>query len=258
MAQVNQEISTEKSQTVLSSSKSVTLRISRSNPEIGIEEKFDEFVVPYEKYSTVLDAILSVKSHLDHSVGVRYSCRQASCGSCGMKINGKPKLACFTKIVELDSDVITIEPMDNFPVVRDLVVNFTRMFNNHKKIMPYVVSNDSEIAPEASVKEMLQTPEDVEKYIQFSSCIKCGLCNSACPTMAMDTSFVGPQALAQAYRYIADTRDHGKKNRLKIIDESHGIWRCHFAGSCSQVCPKGVDPAMGIQLLRSYLLGLRD
>ena len=258
MAAVHPNISEEKSQTIVSSTKSVTLRIKRSNPEISSEEKFDQFIVPIEKWTTVLDALLDAKSHLDHSIGIRYSCRQASCGSCGMKINGKPSLACFTKISELDSDNITVEPMDNFPVVRDLVVNFTRLINNHKKIMPYVIREDSEIVPGTGVREILQTPEDVEKYIQFSSCIKCGLCNSACPTMAMDTTFVGPQALAQAYRYIADTRDKGKKNRLQIIDESHGIWRCHAAGSCSQVCPKGGDPAMGIQMLRSYLLGIRD
>jgi succinate dehydrogenase / fumarate reductase iron-sulfur subunit len=175
-----------------------------------------------------------------------------------MKINGKPGLACFTKISELDSDTVTVEPMDNYPVVRDLAVNMDRMINNHKKVMPYVIREDSEIDAESGIREFLQSPENVDKYIQFSSCIKCGLCNSACPTMAMDKSFVGPQALAQAYRYIADDRDKGKNKRLKIIDESHGIWRCHFAGSCSQVCPKGVDPAMGIQLLRGYLLGIRD
>ena len=258
MAVVHPKISEERPQTIVPSTKNVTLRIKRSNPEVSSEERFDQLIVPVEKWTTVLDALLDAKSHLDHSIGIRYSCRQASCGSCGMKINGKPALACFTKISELDSNIITVEPMDNFPVVRDLAVNFSRLINNHKKIMPYVIREDSEIVPGTGVKEILQTPEDVEKYIQFSSCIKCGLCNSACPTMAMDTSFVGPQALAQAYRYIADTRDKGKKNRLQIIDESHGIWRCHAAGSCSQVCPKGVDPAMGIQMLRSYLLGIRD
>ncbi len=250
------EISQEKSQTTLSSTKSIKLRISRSNTEAGLEEKFDEFVIPVEKYTTVLDAIINVKSHLDHSVGIRYSCRQASCGSCGMKINGKPKLACFTKISELDSREIVLEPMDNFPIIRDLAVNFSRMFANHKKIMPYVMNDESEISNDA--KEFLQDPTEVEKYIQFAGCIKCGLCNSACPTMSMDSSFIGPQALAQAYRYVADNRDNGTKNRLRVIDESHGIWRCHFAGSCSQVCPKGVDPAMGIQLLRGYLLGFRE
>ena len=258
MATLHPKLSEELSQTVVSSTKSVKVKVKRSNPNVNADEKFDDFVVPIEKWTTVLDALLDVKSHLDHSVGVRYSCRQASCGSCGMKINGKPALACFTKISELNSDTVTVEPMDNYPVVRDLAVNMDRMINNHKKVMPYVIREDSEIDAESGIREFLQSPENVEKYIQFSSCIKCGLCNSACPTMAMDKTFVGPQALAQAYRYIADDRDKGKNKRLKVIDESHGIWRCHFAGSCSQVCPKGVDPAMCIQLLRGYLLGIRD
>jgi succinate dehydrogenase / fumarate reductase iron-sulfur subunit len=172
-----------------------------------------------------------------------------------MKINGRPRLACFTKISELNSDVITVEPMSNFPIVRDLVVDFKRMFANHKKMMPFVIREDSEVT--GNTKEFSQSPEELEQYIQFANCIKCGLCNSACPTMATDSSFLGPQALAQSYRYVADNRDNGKNKRLKIIDESHGIWRCHFAGSCSQVCPKGVDPAMGIQLLRGYMLGFR-
>ncbi|MEK6971888.1 MAG: succinate dehydrogenase/fumarate reductase iron-sulfur subunit [Thermoproteota archaeon] len=256
MSTTTKQFSEEESQTTVSPPKSIILRISRSNPQAGTPKSFMEFKVPYEKWTTVLDAILEVKKHLDHSVGVRYSCRQASCGSCGMVINGKPRLACFTKITELNSSVITVEPMNNFPVIRDLAVGFDRMFSTHKKLKPYIIRDDSEIT--SKTKEFLQTPEEVEKYIQFSNCIKCGLCNSACPTMATDSSFIGPQALAQAYRYIADNRDKGKNERLKIIDEPHGIWRCHFAGSCSVVCPKGVDPAMGIQLLRGYLLGFRS
>ena len=255
MAQIS-SIAEEESSTPLSSSKIVTLRIARFNPEYDKERKFMEFNVPYAKWTTVLEAILEVKEHFDHSVAVRYSCRQATCGSCGMIINGKPRLACFTKISELNSDVVTVEPMNNFPVIRDLAVRFERLFDSHHKIKPYLIHEDSEI--KSNEKEFLQTPEEVEQYIQFSNCIKCGLCNSACPTMATDSSFVGPQALAQAYRYVADSRDKGKESRLKIIDESHGIWRCHCAGSCSQVCPKGVDPAMGIQFLRGYLLGFKS
>ena len=238
------------------SSKSITLKIARYNPVHDDSSLFMEFTVSYEKWTTVLEAILEVKQYLDHSVAVRYSCRQATCGSCGMMINGKPRLACFTKISELNSDVITVEPMSNFPIIRDLAVKFERLFDSHHKIKPYLVRDDTEL--ESDEKEFLQSPKEVEQYIQFANCIKCGLCNSACPTMATDSSFVGPQALAQAYRYVADSRDKGKDSRLKIIDESHGIWRCHFAGSCSQVCPKGVDPAMGIQLLRGYLLGFRS
>jgi len=255
MAQTS-TIAYEQASTPLSSSKSITLKIARYNPEHDDSSKFMEFNVPYEKWTTVLEAILEVKKHFDHSVAVRYSCRQAICGSCGMIINGKPRLACFTKISELNSNVITVEPMNNFPIIRDLAVKFERLFDTHHKIKPYLIRDDSEL--ESDAREFLQSPKEVEQYIQFANCIKCGLCNSACPTMATDSSFVGPQALAQAYRYVADSRDKGKDSRLKIIDESHGIWRCHFAGSCSQVCPKGVDPAMGIQLLRGYLLGFRS
>ena len=244
-------------ETLRAPQKTVTLRILRYNPKDKSGKRFDEFKVPYEKWTTVLDAILHVKNNSDHTVAVRYSCRQASCGSCGMKINGKPSLACFTKISELKTDTIKVEPMDNFPITRDLAVGFERMFATHKKIKPYIINSESEIK-QPGTKEFLQTPEQVEQYIQFASCIKCGLCNSACPTMATDSSFIGPQALAQAYRYVADNRDKGKDERLKIIDDSHGIFRCHFAGSCSQVCPKGVDPAMGIQLLRGYLMGFRS
>jgi len=237
-------------------SKSITLRIARINPKHDAERRFMDFTIPYERWTTVLEAILEVKKQFDHSVAVRYSCRQATCGSCGMIINGKPRLACFTKISELDSDIVTVEPMNNFPIIRDLAVRFERLFDSHHKIKPYLMRDDSEIT--SNENEFLQSPEELEQYIQFANCIKCGLCNSACPTMATDSSFIGPQALAQAYRYVADSRDKGKDSRLKIIDESHGIWRCHFAGSCSQVCPKGVDPAMGIQFLRGYLLGFRS
>jgi len=255
MAAISPQTLEEKPVAVEPQSKSITLRISKFNPKTESNRNFVDFTIPYKKWTTVLDAILVVKENFDHSVGVRYSCRQSSCGSCGMKINGKPALACYTKISELNSNTITVEPMDNFPIIRDLVVSFERMFSAHKKLKPYIISEDSEITKDT--KEFLQTPEDVEKYLQFSNCIKCGLCNSACPTMATDSSFIGPQALAQAYRYVADNRDKGKNDRLKIIDDSHGIWRCHFAGSCSKVCPKGVDPAMAIQLLRGYLLGFR-
>ena len=233
-----------------------TLKIARSNPAKDEKKHFVEFVIPYERWTTVLEAILDAKRHFDHSIAIRYSCRQATCGSCGMIINGKPRLACFTKISELNSDTVTVEPMNNFPIIRDLAVKFERLFDTHHKIKPYLIREDTYV--DYSTKELLQTPEEHERYIQFANCIKCGLCNSACPTMATDSSFIGPQALAQAYRYMADNRDKGKDDRLKIIDDSHGIWRCHFAGSCSQVCPKGVDPAMGIQLLRGYMLGFGD
>jgi len=138
MAQVS-SIADEQTSTPLSSSKSITLRIARYNPAHDDSSIFMEFTVPYEKWTTVLDAILEVKKHFDHSVAVRYSCRQASCGSCGMMINGKPKLACFTKIIELNSNVVTVEPTNNFPIIRDLAVKFERLFDSHHKILTNIL-----------------------------------------------------------------------------------------------------------------------
>lgn len=205
---------------------------------------------------TVLDALIHAKEHLDHSLAIRFSCRMATCGSCGMKINGRPMLACYTQISELNTDKIKIEPLDNCPVIRDLVTDFEAFFSHHESISPYLIRKD---APEQEnpSKEYLQKPKEVERYLQFSYCIKCGLCYSACPTVAADRAFPGPQALAQVYRYVADTRDEGLKERIDLIDTPHGIARCHFAGTCSSVCPKGIDPAQGIQLLRKYTLSLR-
>jgi succinate dehydrogenase / fumarate reductase, iron-sulfur subunit len=237
--------------------KKATLKIYRTNYNNNEPSYYDEFEVPVNRWTTVLDALLHVKSYSDSSVGIRYSCRMASCGSCGMKINGRPSLACYTKISELDKDVIVCEPLSNFPRIRDLVADFSQLFDHHKKVEPFI-HNDKvslDIKDKDDLVEFEQSPKEVDDYLQFSYCIKCGLCYSACPTVATDSSFPGPQALSQAYRYVADTRDNDKKTRFNIIDERHGIWRCHFAGSCSVVCPKGVDPALGIQLLKGHMMG---
>jgi succinate dehydrogenase / fumarate reductase iron-sulfur subunit len=234
----------------------IVLKVYRENREQKSGAHYDRFEVPYKRWTTVLDALLYVKSYIDTSVAIRYSCRMASCGSCGMKINGIPRLACYTKISELETSTIECEPLSNFPIIRDLVTDFSLFFNHHKDIQPYIQSNEGvETDTEKKTFSFYQSPEDVDRYLQFSYCIKCGLCNSACPTVGTDLRFPGPQALAQLYRYFADTRDESM-NRLDIVDDRHGIWRCHFAGSCSKVCPKGVDPALGIQLLRSYMLGI--
>jgi succinate dehydrogenase / fumarate reductase, iron-sulfur subunit len=233
----------------------IVLKVFRANRTKGDSVSYDSFEVPVQRWTTVLDALLYAKSYHDRSIGIRYSCRMASCGSCGMKINGIPRLACYTKISELEGGTITCEPLANFPHIRDLVTDFSQFFNHHKKMQPYIHDENSDMTDRKKLTEFKQSVEEVDKYLQFSYCIKCGLCYSACPTVATDTKFPGPQALSQAYRYYADTRDNDTQERLNIVDEKHGIWRCHFAGSCSTVCPKGVDPALGIQLLRGHLMG---
>ncbi len=233
----------------------IVLNIYRGGPNQKPENSYDSYRVPVSRWTTVLDALIYAKERLDSSVAIRYSCRMASCGSCGMKINGIPRLACYTKISELGTHTITCEPLPNFPLIRDLVTDFQEFFDHHKKIQPYIQN----LHPDPSIdklSEFEQTPQQVDEFLQFSYCIKCGLCYSACPTVATDTKFPGPQALAQAYRYFADSRDDAVEKRLSIVDDKHGIWRCHFAGSCSKVCPKGVDPALGIQMLRSHMMSI--
>jgi succinate dehydrogenase / fumarate reductase, iron-sulfur subunit len=258
--EIKSEEAIETSNTTENTQSSVKLRVFRINAIQDPKDvhHFDEFQVPVKRWTTVLDALLDAKSYQDSSIGIRYSCRMASCGSCGMKINGIPRLACYTKISELSTNTITCEPLPNFPYIRDLVTDFSQFFNHHRSVMPYIQNKKADIPDVNELTEYEQTPEDLDKFLQFSYCIKCGLCYSACPTVATDLKFPGPQALSQAYRYFADSRDTDKSNRLKVIDTSHGISRCHFAGSCSNVCPKGVDPALGIQLLRSHLLGFSN
>jgi succinate dehydrogenase / fumarate reductase iron-sulfur subunit len=234
----------------------VNLRVYRRNPKQSKSSHFDKFEVPIQRWTTVLDALLHAKSYLDNSIAIRYSCRMASCGSCGMKINGIPRLACYTKVSEIDEDIITCEPLPNFPIIRDLVTDFSDFFEHHRSMEPFIHNPNANIVDKNNLTEFIQSPEDVEKYLQFSYCIKCGLCYSACPSVGSDTKFPGPQALAQAYRYFADNRDDATQSRLDIVDNKHGIWRCHLAGSCSVVCPKGVDTALGIQMLRGHLVSI--
>jgi succinate dehydrogenase / fumarate reductase iron-sulfur subunit len=234
---------------------SVVLRIYRANRLASERAHYNSIEVPVQRWTTVLDALLHAKEYKDSSIGIRYSCRMASCGSCGMMINGIPRLACYTKVSELEGSTITVEPLANFPHIRDLVTDFSQFFDHHRNMQPYIQNDQADIKDMTKLSEFMQRPEDLDRFLQFSYCIKCGLCYSACPTVATDTKFPGPQALAQAYRYFIDNRDTSGKDRLNFVDDRHGIWRCHFAGSCSSVCPKGVDPALGIQLLRGHLLG---
>ena len=236
-------------------SSDILLNIYRGGSNKRSEKSYDSHRVPVSRWTTVLDALIYVKERLDSSVAIRFSCRMASCGSCGMRINGIPRLACYTKISELGTDTITCEPLPNFLLIRDLVTDFQHFFDHHKKIQPYIQNTHPDPNMER-LSEFKQTPQEVDEFLQFSYCIKCGLCYSACPTVATDTKFPGPQALAQAYRYFADNRDDSAQKRLDNVDDKHGVWRCHFAGSCSMVCPKGVDPALGIQMLRSHLVSI--
>jgi succinate dehydrogenase / fumarate reductase iron-sulfur subunit len=203
---------------------------------------------------TILDALFYVKEHLDPSLVFKHSCRMATCGCCGLMVNGVPRLACYVQAPPLASKAVTLEPLAHFPVIRDLAADLGAFFTHHGSLLAYLIRHDNR-EQENPTEEYRQSRHELERYLQFAHCIKCGLCYSACPTVATDELFAGPQALSQAYRYAADSRDEGAAKRLDLADSAHGVWRCHFAGSCSAVCPKGVDPALAIQLLRRTTLG---
>jgi succinate dehydrogenase / fumarate reductase iron-sulfur subunit len=230
----------------------VTLRVFRWNREEGGAGRLQDYQVPVIQGMTVLDALIWIKENLDHTLSWRAACRMGVCGSCGMFINGKPLLACQTQVLKLHAEVIEIRPLPNYPVIKDLVPDFTRMFAAHTAVKPYILRKAK--PPEEIEGEFHQTEAQLVDYLQFSYCLKCGLCMSACPTVGTLPEFPGPQPLGQATRYVRDTRDEGFEERLPAIDHEFGIFRCHFAGACSEACPKGIDPAFAIQLLKGEIV----
>jgi succinate dehydrogenase / fumarate reductase iron-sulfur subunit len=205
---------------------------------------------------TVLDALTEIREKQDSTLGYRHSCRMGICGSCGMTINGLPRLACQTQASTLKANTIDIEPLHNMSVIKDLVVDIAPFFALHRSVKPYLMRRDLVERDNSEREYRVLTPE-AARFLQFDYCVMCGLCYSACPTAALDPQYTGPQALAQAYRYLADPRDEGWDERVNILDASHGVWRCHAAGACSFVCPKDVDPAKAIQLARIEILKKR-
>jgi len=234
---------------VSDSEKNIIFEVLRYNPEKGEAPRLQEFTVPTTKGMTVLDGLHWIKENRDHTLAWRSSCRMGICGSCGMFINGLPRLACTNQISHLHSNKVVIKPLPNYDIIRDLVPDLETLFDKHRSVKPYLIRND-QVEQNRPTAEYFQSEEELVNYIQFAYCIKCGCCLSACPTAASSKNYLGPQALTQGWRYLADSRDEGCEERSREVYSSHGVYRCHFAGACSQVCPKGVDPGLAIQLAK--------
>jgi fumarate reductase iron-sulfur subunit len=224
--------------------RTVTLSVARYRPEHRPTPYFDRFDIPYREDMVILDALNYIKDELDGSLTYRWSCRMGVCGSCGMMVDYKPRLTCSTFLREFYPKPIVVEPLESFPVVRDLVVDMTDFMEKLQAVKPWLIRR-----VEASIEsgEYLQSPDQVDRYKQFSMCINCMLCYAACPVAAKDPEFLGPAVLALAHRYNEDSRDEGWKERHQAIAVDWGLWDCTFIGECSVVCPKGVDPAAAIQ-----------
>ncbi|MCW2706670.1 MAG: frdB 2 [Frankiales bacterium] len=228
----------------LTSKATIALRVARYRPETDDKPHFADYDVPLRKDWTVLDGLNHVKNELDPSLAFRWSCRMGICGSCGMNVNGAPKLTCETFLTDHAPGPVQVEPLNNFPVIRDLVVDITSFVQRLPQVKPWIIREEEKPVDEG---EYLQTPEELEVFQQYSMCINCMLCYSACPVVGLDPHFIGPAAVALAERYDLDSRDEGTAERISLLSDHDGAFGCTFVGECTRVCPKGVDPAGAIQ-----------
>jgi fumarate reductase iron-sulfur subunit len=223
----------------------ITLEVTRYSPEQETEPRWQEYKVPLRKDWVVLDALNHIKDNVDGTLTFRWSCRMGICGSCGMMVNGEPKLTCATFLSSYASEGrVRVQPLRYFPVIRDLVVAIEDFMAKLQSVKPWLIRRDEKPVAEG---EYLQTPEQLDLYKQFSMCINCMLCYAACPVVGLDPSFIGPAAIALAQRYNMDSRDQGSEDRMDVLAQHEGIWGCTFVGDCTKACPKKVDPAGAIQ-----------
>jgi succinate dehydrogenase / fumarate reductase iron-sulfur subunit len=215
--------------------KNYRFRIKRFDPDRDFSSRWEEFTVELEPFERLLDGLIRIKDHLDGSLTFRRSCAHGICGSCAMKINGKNRLACQTLVKEMP-EKIEFEPLPAFPVIKDLVVDMGSFFGMIDKVLPHLVNDEP--PPE---RERLQSPEDQHRILQAITCILCGCCTSSCPSYWADKKYLGPAAILKGARFILDTRDRAGEERMVLLTQPHGIWRCHSIYNCVEVCPKEID-----------------
>ena len=219
-----------------------TFVVTRFDPDRDQVPKTQSYEVPCQPDWKVLDALNFIKDYIDPTLSHRWSCRMAVCGSCGMMVNGEPKLTCKDTLSDY-GDTLEVAPLSNFPVIRDLVVEFEGFMEKFRRVKPWMMR-----AKERAVEEgpHRQSPAELESFRQFSMCINCMLCYSACPVVGNDPHFLGPAAIALGHRYNLDTRDEGQAERNAVFREEGGVYSCSYNNECSEVCPKNVDPAAAV------------
>jgi fumarate reductase iron-sulfur subunit len=222
----------------------ITLQVARYRPEDSEVQTFESYDVPCSRDWVVLDGLNYIKDRLDGTLSYRWSCRMGICGSCGMMVNGDPKLTCATFLADYLPGPVRVEPLTNFPIVRDLVVSIDDFMQKLTSVKPWLIR---EVERPLADGEYRQTPQELAEYKPFSMCINCLLCYAACPVYGLDPKFIGPAAIALAQRYNLDGRDEGAAERLAVLSDHVGLWGCTFVGECTRVCPKQVDPAGAIQ-----------
>jgi fumarate reductase iron-sulfur subunit len=223
--------------------KTIEIEVLRYRPQQDAAPVLQSYQVPFTDDMSVLQGLQHIKDYLDGTLSFRWSCRMAICGSCGMMIDGKPKLACQTFLRDYFPRKLRVEALAHFPIERDLVIAVDDFVAKLESIKPYIVAKEARTLQQG---EYLQTPAQLEQFEQFASCINCMLCYAACPQYGLDSKFIGPGVLALLHRYNADSRDGARAERMQIVNAEEGVWSCTAVGYCSEVCPKHVDPANAV------------
>jgi succinate dehydrogenase / fumarate reductase iron-sulfur subunit len=226
----------------------VTFKIKRYNPETDGTPVFKEYTVEVEPTDRVLDALNTIKWHQDGTLAFRRSCAHGICGSDGMLINGRNRLACKVLIKEVGSH-ITVEPMRGFRVIKDLIVDMEPFFEKYKAIQPFLITDEP--APTA---ERYQSQADRAIFDDTTKCILCACCTTSCPIFWANGEYIGPAAIVNAHRFIFDSRDDGTVERLEIMNDRSGVWRCRTIFNCTEACPRGIDVTKAIEDVKRALL----
>ena len=224
------------------------VRIRRFNPEVREEPWWDEFTVDVEPSDRVLDVLHEVKWHHDGTLALRRSCAHGICGSDAMLINGSNRLACKVLVKDV-APKLTVEPIRGLPVLKDLIVDMEPFFEGYKKMLPYLINDEG--TPD---RERLQSPEERERFDDTTKCILCAACTTSCPIFWGDEGYVGPAAIVNAHRFVFDSRDHGARERLQILGEKSGVFRCRTTFNCTEACPRGIQVTQAIQEVKREIM----
>jgi succinate dehydrogenase / fumarate reductase iron-sulfur subunit len=227
----------------------LTVKIKRYNPEGDAAPHWEQYRVDADPMDRVLDVLQNVKWEQDETLGLRRSCAHGVCGSDAMRINGTNGLACKILVKNLRSDTITVEPILGLPVIKDLIVDMKPFFDHYKSVLPFLINNDP-----APTTERLQSPEERARFDDSTKCILCACCTTACPPFWGDQNYVGPAAIVNAHRFIFDSRDQGAAERLDILNDTEGVWRCRTVFNCTSACPRDIKVTQAIQEVKRAML----
>ncbi|AJP03471.1 succinate dehydrogenase [Streptomyces cyaneogriseus subsp. noncyanogenus] len=232
----------------------VTFRVRRFNPEVSAEATWEDFQLEIDPKERVLDGLHKIKWDLDGSLTFRRSCAHGICGSDAMRINGKNRLACKTLIKDINPEKpITVEPIKGLTVLKDLVVDMEPFFQAYRDVMPFLITKDTN----EPTRERLQSAEDRERFDDTTKCILCAACTTSCPVFWNDGQYFGPAAIVNAHRFIFDSRDEAGEQRLEILNDRDGVWRCRTTFNCTDACPRGIEVTKAIAEVKRALITRR-